>query len=293
MADGERYDATVIIAARNAGSTIDQQLEALAHQRTDVKWELVVVDNGSEDDTSDVVRRWAGSIPNLRIIDHAPPGAAGARNAGANAAVSEFLLFCDADDIVEPDWLDELVAAVRDADAAAGTLEVAALNDASVVAWYDSFSASGVVRSPNTLPWARTANLAVRREVFQGIGGFDESFAGAAGEDIAFAWSVQLAGHSLVDAPNAVIHYRLRTDVRSVVRQARRYGEAEVLLHRRFGDRGMRRRTVALATKSWAWHLVHLPQAVGRRDSMVRWRRGMAKNVGRVIGSIRYRHFYP
>ncbi len=212
MADGEQYDATVIIAARNAGSTIDQQLEALAHQRTDVKWELVVVDNGSEDDTSQVVRSWAGSIPDLRVIDHPPPGAAAARNAGANIAAGEFLLFCDADDVVEPDWIDELVAAVREADVAAGRLEVAALNDASVVSWYDSFSAAGVVRAPNTLPWARTANLAVRREIFQKIGGFDEYFTGAAGEDIAFAWSVQLAGHSLVDAPSAIIHYRLRAN---------------------------------------------------------------------------------
>jgi glycosyltransferase involved in cell wall biosynthesis len=83
----------------HAVKTIETQLEALSHQQWHGGWEAIVADNGSTDGTQDVVARFHGRLPGLRLIDAlARRGAAHARNAAVvKEASGEGLAFCDAD----------------------------------------------------------------------------------------------------------------------------------------------------------------------------------------------------
>lgn len=97
---------SVVIPALNAEAFIGIQLKALSKQRVDFDWEVIVVDNGSRDKTVDVVSNYSNSLPNLRVVQaHEHRSAAYARNVGAAIANGDFLAFCDADDVVEKDWL--------------------------------------------------------------------------------------------------------------------------------------------------------------------------------------------
>ncbi|PZO57139.1 MAG: hypothetical protein DI639_15190 [Leifsonia xyli] len=90
---------SVVIAARNAGRWIDEALDSLLAQGPSVA-EVLVVDNGSTDDTTERVAAAARSDPRVRLLVSTAPTAAAARNEGVAAATGEYLAFADADDIV-------------------------------------------------------------------------------------------------------------------------------------------------------------------------------------------------
>jgi len=92
--------ASLIVPAFNAAKTLPQTLTALLAQ-THRDFEIIVVDDGSTDDTLVVAERFADD-PRLRILSQPNRGLAGARNSGIWVALGEVIRFCDAHDIWEP-----------------------------------------------------------------------------------------------------------------------------------------------------------------------------------------------
>jgi glycosyltransferase involved in cell wall biosynthesis len=282
-------DASVILCVRNGARTIAAQLEALAAQECPYEWELVVVDNGSTDETAEIVERWRGRIPALRVVPALErAGLAYARNVGAAAAAGEVLAFCDADDVADPGWLAGLIAGARQADLVGGRLELELLNDPMTRHWRAmSEDDLGRPSALGYLHYAIGANFAVRRSVYEEVGGADEAFV-ACGDDVDLSWRIQRHGGSLVFRSDAVMHYRLRPDLRGFVRQRYLYGEVEGLLRRRFAE--------AIPPVRWAdrgpgygsllirvWHLV---ADEGRRGV---WLGVAGYCAGRIRGAFRYR----
>jgi GT2 family glycosyltransferase len=119
------------------------------------------------------------------------------------------------------------------------------------------------------------------------LGGFDEQFT-ICSDDVDFCWRLQEAGETLVHAPDAVMHYRLRSDLRSALRQQWCYGIAEGALKRKFGAR-MRRDSFTTVRKVWLAlllrpdHLLRGPRLRGR------WLSVAAYRLGRLAGSWRHR----
>src|SRR5438270_8186637 len=109
--------ASVIVPARDAGLTLGRTLEALAAQELDGDYEVIVVDDGSGDDTAALV---AGAGPPFRLIRQPRLGPAAARNRGVTEAQASRLAFCDADVFPEPGWLAAGVGALRDAELVQG-----------------------------------------------------------------------------------------------------------------------------------------------------------------------------
>lgn len=228
---------SVIMAAFNAAETIDVQLEALAQQsgtaaRPLPAWELIVADNGSTDSTLARVHSWAKYFENLVVVDaSACRGPAAARNIGAASARGALLLFCDADDAADPHWIAQLTHALEAADAASGSRAYDALNTkrSGPADWPSPIFA----KQPLTqLAAASSHNLAVRRPVFETVGGFAERLSTA--EDVDLCWRLQLAGFSFAAAPGALMQIRRRTGLTAVFRQACAYGRGDRMLAQRF-----------------------------------------------------------
>lgn len=281
-------DASVIVCVRNGASTIGDQLAALAGQQTSATWELVIVDNGSTDHTNEVVERWRSELPSLRIVPAVErTGLAYARNVGAAAAEGMMLAFCDADDIADPSWLAALLAGARDADLVGGRLDLELLND-EVTRYWRGMSIEDTSRpsAMGYLNYAVGANFAVRREAYEAVGGCDERFA-ICGDDIDLSWRIQEGGGSLAFREDAVMHYRLRADLRGLARQRYRYGQIDALLRRKFGSRippvRWRDRWPTyryLVTRSW-----HLMTDSKRRGG---WISSASYCAGRIVGSAKY-----
>lgn len=212
---------SVIIPARDAAPTLEQTLRALAAQELDEPFEVLVVDDGSTDDTAAIAARWAPQVRLVRSPVSGGPGAA--RNRGAAAAGAPVLAFTDADCFPAPGWLAAGLRAVRDG---ADLVQGAVAPDPAAAR--TPFDRTVIVAADNGL--YPTANLFVRRELFGAVGGFrdwlldherrtgrrrltplDRRRARAArtpiGEDTLFAWEARRRGASPTFAPDALVHH--------------------------------------------------------------------------------------
>src|SRR3989337_1593891 len=112
---------SVVIPCLNGARTIGAQLEALASQQWSQPWEVVIADNGSNDDSLAIVRSYQDRIPNIRIVDASDRrGQPHALNVGAAAAKGEALAFCDAGRAVAPGWVAAMGDALAEFDFVAG-----------------------------------------------------------------------------------------------------------------------------------------------------------------------------
>lgn len=196
-------EATVVIPGRNVSATLPLTLAGLAEQEQPPSFEVVFVDDGSTDDTLTVARSFARRLP-LRVLETGGAGGPGAaRNAGARSATGEVLVFIDADCEPERDWLARIVAAAHAAELVQG--KVLPPRGAEVGP-FDRFIA--VVSEYGLY---QTANLAIRRELFERLGGFEQIVAPRKGkelgEDAWLGWRARRAGARNVFADDAIVRH--------------------------------------------------------------------------------------
>lgn len=284
--------AAVVVPARDAARLLPAQLAALAAQTYPGPWRVVVADNGSGDDTAAVASRWADRLPGLVVVPVVDPAGPGhARNTGAAAAGEvDVLAFCDADDVVGAGWLAALEVGLRRHDAVGGRLEYRRLNPPEAQHWNHDLQSDGLPDSFEFLPYAVSANLGVRASAFRAVGGFDPAYARAC-DDVDLCWRLQLAGHRLGYAPDAVVHYRFRGTVRGMAQQAHTYGRAQPQLYRRYRDDGMPW-SVTGGLEPWGHLARSAPRVALRRSSGRQVVREAALRLGRVRGSIEHRALY-
>jgi GT2 family glycosyltransferase len=232
---------SVVLPCRNGAATIAVQLEALARQSWDGSWELVVADNGSTDESMQIVESFRDRFPALRIVDaSAKRGVPSTLNAGVRESRGRAIAFVNDDDEVAAGWLAAIAEALERYDVVGGRLEYERLNEPWAIEVRERPQEDGLLEwgFHDYLPFAAGASLAVKRELHDSIGGFDEAMV-PAGEDMDYCWRLQQAGAKLAFAPDAVTHYRLRASLRATFRQALAYGEAHVLIYKKHRDRGL------------------------------------------------------
>lgn len=280
---------SVIIPVLNAAKTLPLQLDALAAQTYRGAWEVLVADNGSTDGSADVALRWANLLPAIRVVDASDRrGINHARNVGAAAAAGDLLVFCDADDVATPTWLEAMADALSESELVGGYLDTESLNDPVSRSWRAGLPAADLPTALEFLRYAFGSNFGVRTAVFEKLEGFNETYAGG-GDELEFCWRAQLANYRLAFASHAVMRYRYRTNLRSFARQVYGFSRAEPQLYRQFRDHGMPRSRLRGAFKSWRWLILHLPVLVRPSPARATWVRRAARRWGRLCGSVRHR----
>lgn len=189
---------SVVTPTRDKRPLLERTLAALRAQQlpADVSWEIVVVDDGSTDDTGAwLARQAAATGPSLRVVS--PPanvGRARARNLGAAAARGQWLLFLD-DDIVAPPGL---LAAHLDllrrhpGDGVIGFAVTAPeLVDGPHLRYLDTRGVAKLPSGPAPARYFVTQNASVPRAAFQAVGGFDEAFRAYGFEDMEVAFRLE------------------------------------------------------------------------------------------------------
>ena len=159
-----------------------------------------------------------------------------ARNVGAERAVRDWVLFLDADCRAPADLLERFFAdAVADDVGALAGAVVPAPGGTGLAVRYGaakSFLDQDAHLAHGYMPRAAAANLLVRREAFEAIGGFYEGVRAA--EDTDFSWRLQRAGWRLEGRREAAVEHRYRTTVRALRRQWRGYAAGRAWLGRRY-----------------------------------------------------------
>lgn len=171
----------VVIPARNEEHTIGDAIRSL-YRQTLLPSEIIVVDNGSSDRTSEVVKESIRDAPDgvcIRLIREETPGVAIARNAGFFKAKADIIASLDADSIPAQDWLELLVhhfsrpdvVAVSGITVVTDTGPVVRLiGDVGYYAWLTAF-----LRMIYGFRTVTSASCAFRATSFRSVGGFDRT----------------------------------------------------------------------------------------------------------------------
>ncbi|MGC8839137.1 MAG: glycosyltransferase [Anaerolineae bacterium] len=215
--------ATVVVPAHNAAATLPDCLRALLHQTLPREaYEVLVVDDGSTDNTAEVARALGA-----RVLRQPHRGAAAARNLGARHARGGLLCFTDADCRPAPDWLAELLAPFQADPGVAGVRGVYRSDQQEPVARLVQLEYEDRYRRTETFPqidFVDTYSAAYRTDLFLARGGFDETFPGASVEDQEFSFRLAERGHRLVFRPTAAVYHWHSSTWRAYARKKFRIG---------------------------------------------------------------------
>jgi glycosyltransferase involved in cell wall biosynthesis len=183
---------SIIIPTHNRADALEPTLQKLAEQKFDETWEAIVVNNNCTDDTDELVRLQQQNYPaSLQLVYEKKPGAAAARNAGASAATGDYLVFIDNDILTEPDFLQRHYDALRQNPNSwiVGQFVNLPEQEKSVFGKYRKslFPTLPVTENIRETDSITGANFSLPRLDFVRLGGFDENFHVASGEDQEFA----------------------------------------------------------------------------------------------------------
>jgi cellulose synthase/poly-beta-1,6-N-acetylglucosamine synthase-like glycosyltransferase len=239
MSDGAETDVTVVIPFGGDDDLLAAQLAAVDASATraarleGLTAEIVVSANLAPVGVSRIV---PGDLRTpTRVVDSSDRrGAPHARNVGAKLARGRLLLFCDSDDVVDPDWVTVMARMLNEHDVVAGGHDLHALNPQAGATRRNA--SSGPSRPYRWLPCGPSSNLAISRKLFVDIGGFDETF--KTSEDLDLCWRAQYAGGVFGWVEEPLVQYRWRDDLRAHMRQTYRWGRDSgdiVRKHRPYG----------------------------------------------------------
>ena len=226
---------SVIICVYNGVDRIWKAIESLRHINypTD-KYEVIVVDDGSNDGTQERVASYLDEFSNLQLIKAAHGGLSNARNLGAKAATGSILAYTDDDCEADRDWLYWIARGYHElgVDALGGpNIPPTPTDEDEAVVAAAPGAPSHVLLSDRVAEHIPGCNLTVTRFAFESIGGFRNTYK-VAGDDVDFCWRLEEAGFKIGFHGAAFVWHRRRTSFFNYFKQQRGYGKAEALLMR-------------------------------------------------------------
>lgn len=213
---------SVVMPTFNRASLLPEVLDSLCAQQTcgEFRYELVVVDNASTDNTRSIVSEYIERYPSIvRYVFESVPGDASARNRGIQEAQAEWLAFCDDDQIMSPRWLLELRRVAMQQEACYVTGVVKLDLPESVLAGLgpdarralrevDESIYGSDIRRLKGHEHAGAGNMLLCRSVFDEVGYFDTTMK-SGGSDFDFSIRARRAGNDTWLAPKAVVLHQI------------------------------------------------------------------------------------
>ena len=205
------------------------------------RYEIILVDDGSSDDTASRAMMLARAhqyerAVSFRLIQKPNGGPASARNAGWLASKAEVVAFIDSDCEASESWLMELVAGFTTPEIAGVGGPILDPTPCTVIADYVKARRFFTHRvRGGRVDYLLTGNAAFRREALLAVDGFDEAVRTPGAEDPDLSFRIQQQGYRLaVTSTGAVLHHGVPPSVRGFLRTVRTYGEGNALLSGRW-----------------------------------------------------------
>lgn len=229
-------ELSVVIPTYNRPKPLKNCLEALRAQETNLDWEIVLVNDGGHIDQD--LESYFSDLP-LRLFHTENRGPGHARNYGVKQAAGRKIAFIDDDCQAGPNWLNHMARALRPRRLVAGQV----INEIRQRAGSEASQLLLdylMMRLKDTPEFFFTSNnLGAMRLDFLELGGFDNSFPQAAGEDREFCVRAGFKGWELYREPQLVVHHYHDLNRKKFWRMHQKYGRATHIYHQVKKQRGM------------------------------------------------------
>ena len=157
--EGVSYDISIIVPVYNVEKYLKPCLESIVTQKFSGKFEVIIVDDGSKDDSGAIADSY-GLMPNVLVIHQVNGGLSAARNAGLRVSRGKYIMFVDSDDMIGPGYLEAMWSRLDQTSADFVTSTFRYMSDDGLVGEIEKDRASWMV------PWGRL----YRREVWNRLG---------------------------------------------------------------------------------------------------------------------------
>jgi len=240
-----QIDVSVVVPTLNSGATLEKCLESIRGNTSRYRYEIIVVDGGSTDDTVEI----AGRIADVVLASDTHYAGAN-RNKGFRAAQGNIVCFTDSDCVVPQDWIDGLadgLLKLNQEDSSivgVGGGNVPLLENPTLM----ELAVSRAIRSPLVAFGARNVtvydgprqvshnppmNSAYFKEILEAVDGFGEECA-YGGEDLELDARITEKGHKLYYLPDGVVLHKHRSKYSRFTRQMYLFGRARIRVGRKF-----------------------------------------------------------
>jgi len=186
---------SAIIPVYNSEKTINFAIKGVLSQKKYNEVEVIVVDDGSTDMTAEKVR----SFPNVRYFYQKNAGPASARNRGAREAKGDILFFTDSDCIPPPDWIEKAIVHFNrvEVGVVSGTYDLIEGSNLLAKCIHMEIMHRHQERMPVYPKSFGSYNFCIRKKIFQEVGGFNEQYGSASGEDNDLSYKILKAGYKI------------------------------------------------------------------------------------------------
>lgn len=236
---------SVVIPTLNSAETLDSCLASVRANKSNYKYEIIVIDGGSTDQTVDIAKQYADVV---FISDTHFAGTN--RNKGVKAAQADIICFTDSDCVVPEDWIESLVSRLLDLNgednkvAGVGSGNIPLLENPSLT----ELAISKAIRSPLVAFGARNVTLynkerqvwhnppmssAYFKKILEEVDGFSETYA-YGGEDVELDARITQRGYKLYYIPGGIVLHKHRSDFKKFVRQMYLFGKGKIRVGRKF-----------------------------------------------------------
>jgi cellulose synthase/poly-beta-1,6-N-acetylglucosamine synthase-like glycosyltransferase len=199
---------SIIIPAYNAEKIITYTIKSLLNQDYPKnKYEIIVVDDGSIDNTKQVIK----NFKNVKLLEQTHKGPAAARNLGVKHAKGNIVLFTDSDCIPDKNWIKNMVEPFKNPEIVGVSGTYKTLNKESLIArfvGYEIEQRHERMKKEKHIDFIGTFSAGYRKNIFFKFGGFDTRFKTSSGEDPELSFKISKAGLKMIFQPNAFVYHR-------------------------------------------------------------------------------------
>jgi len=229
-----KMKVSIVVPVYNAEKTLKDCIYSLL--KMDYKdYEIIFVDDGSTDSSKKIITDFANKYEHIRLLEQMHRGPASARNLGIRNSSGKIVFFTDSDCIVPINWVKSILEYFGDKSigAVGGSLTPVSTN--SIYEVFDQKRRENLYGTKkkfvDALP---TCNLAVRREILEKIGGFDESFKYASAEDYDLCYRIRRFGYKILYVPKISVMHHHPQNFKTILRKGYIHGKEFIKLRRKY-----------------------------------------------------------
>jgi GT2 family glycosyltransferase len=222
------FHVSVVVPVHNRPELLKQSLSSFTSQDFALNdFEVLVCDDGSTEDLRSIVENFNKVIPNIRLLRQKPKGPAAARNLGIHESIGPTIIFLDSDVLLDRSLISHMVSAMdKNLEWMGAEANIKPVGGEDNPLWDAPVS--------NTGGRFHTAAIAYRRNALLLAGGFDETFAFSACEDVDLAARVLRYG-DIGFVPKAIVYHPRRRVTLRTHWQWRKFWRYEIILAKRYG----------------------------------------------------------